>query len=369
MTPIRKRVLFLVPAFAGGVGGAERVIATLLRHLDHSRFECHLGLVQSGNAYLDNISAEVTVHRLDASRMRYCLPGIIKLARKIKPQTILSTVSYLNVMSVLARPFLPRNTRLLIREATTPSAFLAKDTEHPRLWKFLYRRVYPHADKVICLSDSMLRDFVEIFFLPPEKLVRIYNPVDIEVIQRSAREATNPYNTPAPNLVAAGRLRKEKGVDLLLDAMQMVIQRIPSAHLTILGEGQDEAQLKAQAYRLGLNHNVDFLGFVQNPWLYVANADLFVLPSRAEGLPNSLLESLALGTPVVASDCVGAMRELQSIEPRIVLFPTENPAAMADAIVSALSRPNKAQVRNKLGAYQCDEFNPQRVAEQYSQLF
>jgi glycosyltransferase involved in cell wall biosynthesis len=369
MTSHRKRVLLLVPAFVGGVGGAERVIATLLRHMDHSRFECHLALVQAGNAYLDDIPVEVTVHQLRASRMRYCLPGIIKLAREIKPQTILSTVSYLNVMSILARPFLPRNTRLLIREATTPSAFLARDTEHPRLWKFLYRRIYPHADKVICLSDSMLQDFIEIFSLPPEKLVRIYNPVDVEMVQRLAQKTTNPYSTPAPNLVVAGRLRKEKGVDLLLDAMQMVIQRIPSAHLTILGEGQDEAQLKAQAHRLGLNHSVDFLGFVQNPWLYVANADLFVLPSRAEGLPNSLLESLALGTSVVASDCVGAMRELQSIEPRIVLFPTENSAAMADAIVSALSTPNDAQTRNKPDSHKRDEFNPQRVAEQYSQLF
>ncbi|HWF03235.1 MAG TPA: glycosyltransferase [Candidatus Angelobacter sp.] len=369
MTAARKRVLFLVPAFAGGVGGAERVITTLLRHLDHTRFECHLGLVQSGNAFLSDIPAGVTVHQLRISRMRYCLPGIVKLARKIKPQTILSTVSYLNVMSILARPLLPRNTRLLIREATTPCAFLAKDTEHPRLWDFFYRRLYRRADKIICLSGSMQQDFVEHFQLPPEKLVRIYNPVDVEMIQRLGRGAGNPYTSAGPNVVVTGRLRKEKGVDLLLDAMQMVIQKIPSAHLTILGEGQDEAQLKAQAHRLGLNQNLDFLGFVQNPWVYVASADLFVLPSRAEGLPNSLLEALALGTPVLASDCVGAMRELQFIDPRIILFPAENPAAMADAIVSALSQTKEAEAHNKPGPRQCDEFNPQRVAEQYSVLF
>ncbi|HEY2393629.1 MAG TPA: glycosyltransferase [Candidatus Angelobacter sp.] len=369
MPPARKRVLFLIPAFVGGVGGSERVIATILRHLDHARFECHLALVQAGNAYLDDIPEEVTVHRLRVSRMRYCLPGIVRLARKIKPQTILSTVPYLNAMSILARPFFHDDVRLLVREAATPSAFLAKDTKHPRLWAFLYRHLYPYAGKVICLSDSMQRDFLENFLLPPEKLIRIYNPVDVEMVERLARSGASPYSTPGPNLVVAGRLRKEKGVDLLLDAMHTVIQKIPSAHLTILGEGQDEAQLKEQAHRLGLGHNVDFLGFVQNPWLYIANADLFILPSRAEGLPNSLLEALALGTPVVASDCVDTMRELQSIDPRIVLFPMEDPAVMSDAIVSALSTWKRNGSHPKLVSRSFVEFDPKHVAEQYSRLF
>jgi glycosyltransferase involved in cell wall biosynthesis len=369
MPRARKRVLFLVPAFLGGIGGSERVIVTLLRYIDQSRFECHLGLVQEGNAYLEDIPASVTVHQLRVSRMRYCLPGIVRLVRKIKPQTILSTVPYLNAMSIVARLFLPASVRLLVREAATPSAFIAEDTRYPRLWRFLYRRIYPHADKVICLSDSMRQDFAENFFLPPENLVRIYNPVDGEMIQRLGRGAGNPYTSAGPNLVVAGRLRREKGIDLLLDAMRTVIQIIPNARLTILGEGQDEARLKAQAHRLGLNQNVDFLGFVQNPWVHVANADLFVLPSRAEGLPNSLLESLALGTPVLASDCVGAMRELQSMDPRIILFPAENPSAMADAIVSALRNTKEAEAHNKPYSRQCDEFNPQRVAKQYSALF
>jgi len=369
MIPGRKRVLFLIPAFAGGVGGAERVIITLLRHLDHTRFECHLGLALEGNAFLDDIPAEVVVHRMRVTRMRYCLPGIVRLAWKIKPQTILSTVSYLNVMSILARPCLPRNIRLLIREATTPSAFIAKDTEHPRRWEFIYRRLYCHADKIICLSDSMKRDLAGHFLVPPEKMVRIYNPVDVETIKRSAAATANPYRTPGPNLVVAGRLRKEKGFDLLVDAMLVVVQKIPGAHLTILGEGPDAAKLKEQAHRLGLDEKIDFLGFVQNPWMYMGNADLFVLPSRAEGLPNSLLEALALGTPVVASDCVDAMRELQSLDQRIVLFPPENPAAMADAIVSALSTPKEMDVRSKVASQQIEQFAPWRVAEQYSQLF
>jgi glycosyltransferase involved in cell wall biosynthesis len=367
--PELKKILFLIPAFVGGGGGAERVIITLLRHLDHNRFQCHLGLVLAGKAFLDQVPAEVVVHQMGVTRMRYCLPSIVKLAWKIRPQTVLSTVSYLNMMSILARPCLPLNVRLLIREATTPSAFIAKDTANPRLWDFVYRRLYRHADTIICLSDSMKRDLAEHFLVPPGKMVRIYNPVDIELIKRSAHATANPYGTPGPNLVAVGRLRKEKGVDLLVDAMQAVVQKIPGAHLTILGEGPDATALKQQAHKLSLDGKIEFRGFVQNPWVYVRNADLFVLPSRAEGLPNALLEALALGTPAVASNCVEAMRELQSIDQRIVLFPTENPAAMAEAIVSALRTPIETDVRRKVPLQQIEEFTPWRVAQQYSELF
>jgi len=366
MSARRKKILFLIPAFVGGVGGAERVMTTLLRYIDHTRFECHLGLVHEGNAFRDEVPKEVAVHPLQVSRMRYSLPGIVKLVRKLKPQAILSTSPYLNVMVVLARPFLPRNTRVVIREATTPSAFLTKDTEHPRLWEFLYRRVYRMADRIVCLSDSMKQEFAQRFLLPREKLVQIYNPLDVEMVRRSARAASSPYQSTGPNLVAAGRLRKEKGFDLLVSAMALVLQKIPEARLTILGEGPDEMTLKAQVSKLGLDGRIDFLGFVQNPWIHVANADLFVLPSRAEGLPNSLLEALALGTPVAASDCVETMRELQAIEPSIVLFPVENAQAMADAIVATLSR---QQDHGKGDARPLKEFDPQHVAEQYSQLF
>src|ERR1700742_1054082 len=342
MISLRKKVLFLVPAFTGGAGGAERVMTTLLRYVDHARLECHLGLVQAGNAFLDGVPQEVTVHDLQVSRMRYSLPAIVKMAWKIRPQTILSTVSYLNVMVLLARQFLPWNTRVLVREATTPSAFIAKDTAHPRLWKFLYRRVYRRADKIICLTDAMKQELVERFFLPPEKLVRIYNPLDVEMILRLAGAAGNPYQSAGPNLISVGRLRKEKGVGFLIEAMPMVLQKIPDARLTILGEGPDEMLLKAQAQKLGVAGKINFSGFIQNPWIYVANADLFVLPSLFEGAPNSLLEALALGIPVAASDSVAAMRELQAMDPRIVLFPAEDPAAMADAIVSTLSEQKKS---------------------------
>ena len=365
-SPSRKRILFLVPAFPGGVGGAERVISTLLCHFDHSRFECHLALVQAGRAYLENVPPAVTIHQLRRSRMRYALPGIIRLVWRIRPRTILSTVSYLNVMLAGARPLLPRGVRLILREATTPSAFIQKETTHPRLWSWLYRHLYPRADKIICLSDSMVEDMALHFGIAREKLVRIYNPVDTERLRQLAAARPNPYQGNGPHLVVAGRLRKEKGFDLLLDAMPAVLLRFPSVRLTILGEGHDQIKLKAQAAQLGIAQQVNFLGFQQNPWPYFGNADLFILPSRLEGMPNALLECLALERPVIAADCPGGIREIQQAVGSINLVPAEDSAALADAIISALCKP--PECRRKPAGAALDKFNPQQIAAEYSKL-
>ena len=245
MTAPRKRILFLVPAFTGGVGGAERVAATLLRQIDHIRFECHLGLVQPGAAFLHSIPENVAVHQLGVSRMRYALPALVRLVRSLQPHTVLATVSYLNVMLLLARPFLPRNICLVVREATTPSAFVRNDAAHPRLWAWFYRHLYPRADKVICLSDAMVEDMVVHFDIPRENLVRIYNPVDVKMIRQALGSQPNLFQGTGPNLVVAGRLRKEKGVDLMLDALPAVVQQFPNVRLAILGEGPQEAEIES----------------------------------------------------------------------------------------------------------------------------
>jgi glycosyltransferase involved in cell wall biosynthesis len=368
METSRKRILFFVPAFTGGVGGAERVISTLLRHLDHTRYECHLAVVQSGRAYLEDVPPSVTVHHLQVSRMRYALPAIIRLVWRLRPATILTTVFFLNVMLIAARPFLPRGIRLLLREATTPSAFIQNDARRPGLWRWLYRHLYPRAEKIICLSDSMLEDLAAHFGIPRDKLVRIYNPVDVNTLWQLAAGQRNPYAGNGPHLAVAGRLRREKGVDLLLEALPAVIERLPGVRLAVLGEGPQEAELKAQAARLGIAQHVDFLGFQECPWPYLANADLFVLPSRFEGMPNALLESLALGTPVVASSSVGAIGEILESNPQMIVVQPEDAKALAQGIIAALSSAGAGRALPEQSLERLRNFEVKKVAEQYSSL-
>ncbi|HZU33788.1 MAG TPA: glycosyltransferase [Candidatus Angelobacter sp.] len=368
MSSARKRVLFLMPSFTGGVGGAERVLSTLVRHLDHSRFECHLALLQAGHTDLENIPQEVTVHQLHVSRMRYALPALVSLIWKVRPDSVLSTVAYLNVLLVLAKPLLPMTTRVLLREATTPSAFIADESANPKLWKWFYRHLYPRADKIICLSNAMMLDLRTHFGISEEKMVRIYNPVDVERIHEATKDAINPFSEGKKNLVTAGRLQRPKGFDVLIDALPGILERIPEVQLTILGEGPLESELKQQAQRLGVNKNVAFLGFKANPWHYFKFADVFILPSRFEGLPNAVLEALALGKKVVATDCPGALREVQESVGPLMLVPRENSDELANAVVAVLQNGPAAPIELEDIQRALEQFSVRQSVESYSAL-
>jgi glycosyltransferase involved in cell wall biosynthesis len=188
------------------------------------------------------------------------------------------------------------------------------------------------------------------------------------MVRRLADAAENPYNGPGPHMIAMGRLQHQKAYDVLLTAFTAVRKAIPGARLTILGEGPLEGQLKQQAAGLGVVDAVAFAGFQANPWPYVKHADLFVLASRYEGLPNSVLEALALGVSVVATDCPGGTREIQKSAGQIVLVPPESPDALAEAMIAAL---NSRQGRSS-AAKESDEslrrFDIQTIVEEYSRL-
>ena len=366
MSPERRRVLFLVPAFLGGIGGPERVLTTLLRHIDHSRFECHLALVRSGREFLQDVPPSVTVHHLSVSRMRYSLPAIIRLARRLRPDTILSTVMYLNVMLVLAKPFLRGRPKILLREAVLPSAFLAQEARYPRLSRFLYRSLYPKCDRIICLFDGMVEDMAKHFGIARNKLVRIYNPVDVASIRALVAGSSSPYSGPGPHLVAVGRLQHQKAYDVLLRALPQVLVAFPQARLTILGEGPLEQSLKDLAAQLKINHAVEFKGFQANPWAYIKHATLFVLASRFEGMPNVVLEALALGTPVLATDCPGGIREIAQSGASLKIVEPESPEALALGILGTLqsAKPTPAAPATAW----LKDFEVEHIAAEYSRL-
>jgi glycosyltransferase involved in cell wall biosynthesis len=365
MTAHRRRVLFVFPfSSLGGGGGAQRVPSTLLRHLDHGRFEFHLALLRAMRGEGDEIPPGVVVHNLDYSRVRYALPRLIQLVRQLKPDVVFSNVCHMNLALLMVQPAFPRGTRVLIGESTTLSAYLREATRHPGIWGALYRRFYKRAEKITCLSDAMKKDLAEHFCVPPQNLVRIYNPMDIGMIRDLAKVGDRPYSGDGPHLVAGGRFVREKGIDLLLDAMPRVLASFPQATLTLLGEGPLGEELKQRAQSLGVREKVHFAGLQLNPWRYFQHADLVIVPSRLDGLPFVAVEALAVGTPVVATDCPGAIREIKDDNNWVVLAPPEDPAALAEAIVSRLKEPESAPGP----PVQLSKFDLQQAVEEYTRL-
>src|SRR5439155_17824454 len=216
--------------------------------------------------------------------------------------------------------------------------------------------------------QAMLDDLAEHFSVPRRKMVRIYNPVDADQVKRLAEMGGNPYPTPGPNLVTVGRLSLEKGVDVLLEAFALVREVVTDARLTVLGDGPLAAALGEQRDRLGLRDSVHFVGFLPNPHPYVKYADLFVMPSRVEGMPNAVLEALALRKPVVAPGCVGAMKEIAGANCRLRLVSSEDPVGLADGILKVLVETKLGQSLDSDSAFEAN-FGLRPVMAQYETLF
>ena len=327
---MRSRLLVVAASLGGG--GAERVIVTLLRHLDRERFEIHLALVDASGPYLSQVPADVCVHDLRARRARYAFFRIVGTVRRLRPSVVFTTLGYLNLAVLAGRGLWPRGSRLWIREANSPSASLSSAPRR-RLFGWLYRRFYRRADGIICGTEEIRRDLVENFGVPGVKVKVIVNPVDEEAVRARADRDDGSVPEGYRRIVAAGRLTRQKGFDLLIRATAPILRRRPDVHLTILGRGPEESALRSLAESLGVRDSVSLPGFVENPYRYFKAAGLFILSSRWEGLPNVVLEALACGTAVVAFDCAGgAMRELARITSEVALVPPGDVDALEKAI-------------------------------------
>jgi glycosyltransferase involved in cell wall biosynthesis len=313
----RKRVLFTLTDL--DAGGAERVVLTLLRHLSRDQFDLHLALVRKRGRFLSDVPSDIPLYDLAAPRVRRAGPAIVSLAREIRPDVIFSTLSYMNNYLLLLRPFLPRGTRIIVREGITVSSAI-NTWKMSWLWPLLFRILYRFADCIICQCKHMGDDLVENFNVPRGKIATIYNPVDVGLIRALADQGEPPFadHGRGPHVVAAGRLSYQKGFDLLIEAFPALLEVHPEAHLWILGDDTSadrrvERDLLALCRRLAIDGRVHFAGFQDNPYLYFKHADLFALSSRYEGLPNVLLEAMACGCPTVALDRPGGTREIMEL--------------------------------------------------------
>jgi glycosyltransferase involved in cell wall biosynthesis len=337
------RVLVLVPHLGGG--GAERVAALVAGGLSKDKYEVHLGLVTQVNQDFESLPPPVTVHALGARRVRSGAIPLLRLIRRIKPDVILSGAAHLNFLVLLLRPLFPRKTRVLIRQDATVSSVLAFGGV-PWYTPLLYRLLYRRADHIICQSRAMADDLARELRLQKERIVVLPNPVDLEAI-RTAGGASGQQPAcwlgPGPHLLAVGRLAREKGFDLMLEALVTVRERFPRADAIIAGAGPEEAALRAQCRSLDLEGAVQLPGYVKRPYIFYAGASLFVLPSRYEGMPNALLEAAAGGLPIVATPASGGIVDLLHNRQKAWLAPEVSAASLAATLLKALNDLNSGQ--------------------------
>lgn len=300
------RCLFVLPSLGGG--GAERVVTTLLRHLNADRFDLHLAVARLAGPLVESLPQHVTIHDLAAARVARSLVPLLRTVRRLQPDVVFSTLLHMNLATALTTPCWPRGVRLVLRETNLLDRTLVR-RRFSRLRRAVYRTLYRRADLIVCQTPGMQAELQHVLRLPREQLVVIPNPVDFAAIRKAVEQAPVRLD-PGPNVVALGRLRKVKGTERLLDAFPQLLLRHPTAHLWLLGDGPCETELRHRATSLRIDRHVHFVGFQCNPYAWLGAADLMAVSSYSESCSNAILEAVACGCPTVALRHPGGTQDM-----------------------------------------------------------
>jgi len=313
------------------------MVIRVTNNLAEHGVDAHLIMLTNDGVLSDAISDAVTTHNLNVKRARNAPLAIWKAVRPLRPDVVFSSHARLNFMNVGLRPVLPGSPRAVIREAANPIADMAiQKTE--KVYGPLYKTLYPRADALICQSQQMVADFNTLMGKQLDNIVQIYNPARPDLIAMRRSDVPSPFSRPASfQLLTCGSLTERKGYDILLKGLPPLLEAGIDFQLTLLGNGPERGNLESLRDTLGLSERVHFNGQTLDNAPWYLHADVFLQPSRIEGLPNTVIESLVCGTPVVASDCPGGTRELLNNGENGQLFTTENIAALTTALQTVLN--------------------------------
>lgn len=293
---MKQKVFFMIPSLAGG--GAERVFVNLVKNIDKSIFDVTL-ICLSNQRNVYELPSEIKQINLNCKRTRNAVFKIIKLIRREKPDLIISTIGQLNLTLLLLKKFFPNKTKVIVRQTFIPSM---KKSSNPfkRIMQKIILSNYSKADKVICQSEYMEEDFIKVSGIDSSKVVKIYNPVDLKNIRLKSKEKIEyEINKEYKNIFYAGRLDEVKRIPLIIDAFRQYNDINPKSKLYLIGEGPEIDNLNMNIHKNNLHEKVVLLGFQSNPYKWLSHADLFIMASKHEGLPNVLIEALALEIPVL----------------------------------------------------------------------
>jgi glycosyltransferase involved in cell wall biosynthesis len=284
-------------------GGAERVMAQLVNHWADAGWRVTVVTYEKTDAasfyplhadihYHPLVVAGPSVNIFDALFANFSRWRVLRRSlRQFRPHVVLSFCTEVNVIALLATRGL--GIPVIVSERSNPRI-------QPKMlfWKIGRALFYPLSSKVIVQSEMAAKFFSD--FLQPK----------VKIIPNALRRPETTHVQKANRILAVGRLGKEKGFDLLLQAFAQVHQAHPEWTLRIVGEGGERIALEGLALKLGVSQFVEFPGLCRNVDKEYAEAGIFVLSSRYEGFPNVLCEAMAAGLPVVAFECPGGVSEI-----------------------------------------------------------
>ena len=366
------RVAVFIPSLRGG--GAERAMLLFAEGLLAKGYRVDLLVAQHEGPLVNEVPQGVRLIDLGERKVSRTLPKLTKYLVRERPQALYSTIVNANIVAILAAEGAKRFHKLTCRVVVRESNVLAPKgplTLARRLSGIVAPRLYRRADAVISVSHDVATELCASSLALQGRVHTLPTPVvSAKIFELSAQPASHPWVVERasardslaarPLIVGAGRLHPQKDFPTLINAFAKIHQR-SNARLIILGEGEERKRLEQQIQSLGLTECVSLPGFAPNPYPFFRYADTFVLSSRYEGMPNVLLQAMAFGTPVVATQCQSGAQEVLTCESFGRLVPPGDVDAMAQAIEECTSLPrSESAVR-----FVADRYSVQHATEEY----
>jgi len=313
--------------------------------------------------HLASLDPAVRLVKLRASHAISAVFPLARYLRENRPDGLLAAKDRANQTAVMASRLARVETRVVTRLGTTISASISHRDPFSRFFRRLPPRLtYRMADAVVAVSKGVARDLAAMTGLCESSITVIPNPVITpDLFDRAAMPSGHPWiktgaeDPEKPVILGMGRLTRQKDFQTLVRAFGIVKAHRP-CRLIILGEGGDRPKLEALAADLGLSRDVSLPGFAANPYSYLSRASLFVLSSAWEGSPNALTEALALGVPVVSTNCPSGPREILEDGTYGPIVPVGDHKALAKAMLRTLDAPlEKGLLRKAARAYTQEE--------------
>lgn len=366
----RARLMIVIPTME--MGGAERCASILLEHLNRRKLRPELVTIFDRKAfYLIPCDVKINVleklghlqppssslalplhlqkHTGDLAWLEITAFKLSEVIAKRRPSIILAQDYFASIITALAKKNMPVSIKLILSTHNSPSGLFSTD-QRGGLYAYLVQTLFSEADNIIAVSNGVVQELITAFKQKAEKISVLHNPIDLIKIQNNADEdiSEHPwFHEDIPIMLFVGRLAPYKGLNYLFKALTAV-RELTKLRCVIIGEGEEKDNLIKLAKELGITEDVTFLGKQQNPFKFMRRATIFVLPSLTEGLPYVLVEALACGCPIIATDSPGGgPAEILKSGAYGLLIPPGDENALSDAMLRLL---RNDELRNRFSA-------------------
>lgn len=379
----QKKIIFYIPSFERG--GIERTILRLSDYLCSSydiviltgKFTGYFELLMNSNVKVIEVKNErrlnflKKIFPLSIAKPIALLPLFISHLRKENADIVFCFQS--SVPILILRSFIPKMTKLIVRESNTPSVAAQFGPWTAKVSLFLKKIFYPVSDHLIAISDGAHEDLINLLGKKIKtKLSTISNPVVHDDLfkladQNFSHKWINKGINEVPAIVSFGRLTKQKNLETLIRGFLNARQKV-NCRLIVLGDGPDKLMLENILDSSPYKDDVDFYGFVENPYPFVKNSDLYICTSIYEGLCNAVVEATALGVPSIVTNCPSGPEEIVMYGKAGVVVNVGDHKAVAKEIVNLIQQPEYAQALASVAVKNSNRFESNNIIEQYSKL-